>query len=209
MSDSDLGVVIAAYLNPDLAQKDFHQVLKLVEDKQPEVEGVVFHLHPTNPAQIDIPDVITARAYDLVCLGAPTGWLSTDIPIRSFLPSETAPKVLNGTSFAGAVCWRRFWNHNLKTVRRLETERDGTFTDGVHFRYEGGQVKSLLSRCSCLAPGENRQRYLGLKIPPTNLQSYHLDQATQFATGLANRLVDTASNHSNEPGLPGTILPDG
>ena len=40
MSGTEFDVVIAAYLVPDLAQKDFDGVVKLVEDKQLEVEGV-------------------------------------------------------------------------------------------------------------------------------------------------------------------------
>jgi uncharacterized membrane protein len=41
MSDTALDVVIAAYLIPDLAEKDFDGLVKLVEDKQLKVEGVV------------------------------------------------------------------------------------------------------------------------------------------------------------------------
>jgi uncharacterized membrane protein len=41
MSDTEFDVVIAAYLIPDLAQKDFDALVKLVEDKRLEVEGVV------------------------------------------------------------------------------------------------------------------------------------------------------------------------
>jgi uncharacterized membrane protein len=40
MSDTEFDVVIAAYLIPDLAQQDFDGLVKLVEDKQLEVEGV-------------------------------------------------------------------------------------------------------------------------------------------------------------------------
>ena len=40
MSDTEFDVVIAAYLIPDLAQKDFDALVKLVEDEQLEVEGV-------------------------------------------------------------------------------------------------------------------------------------------------------------------------
>ena len=40
MSDTDFDVVIAAYLIPDLAQQDFDALVKLVEDKRLEVEGV-------------------------------------------------------------------------------------------------------------------------------------------------------------------------
>src|SRR6266705_2995146 len=61
------------------------------------------------PAKIAIPDVVTGRDYDLVCIGSPTWWLSTDVPIRSFLESDTASQVLNGKPFAAAVCCRRYW----------------------------------------------------------------------------------------------------
>jgi arylsulfatase len=40
MSDTELDVVIAAYLIPDLAQNDFDDLVKLVEAKQLDVEGV-------------------------------------------------------------------------------------------------------------------------------------------------------------------------
>jgi arylsulfatase len=40
MSDTDFDVVIAAYLIPDLAKNDFDRLVKLVADKQLEVEGI-------------------------------------------------------------------------------------------------------------------------------------------------------------------------
>jgi uncharacterized membrane protein len=40
MSDTEFDVVIAAYLIPDLARDDFDALVKLVEDKDLEVEGV-------------------------------------------------------------------------------------------------------------------------------------------------------------------------
>jgi hypothetical protein len=133
--------------------------------------------------------VAAPEDYDLVCIGSPTWWLSTDVPIRSFLESDTARQVLYGKPFAAAVCCRRYWRHNLKTVRRLGTKNGGIFADGIHFRYQGGQVRSLLALLSYLGSGEYRDRYLGVKIPPTNLQDYHLDAAREFAAGLADRLL--------------------
>ena len=132
---------------------------------------------------------MTEQNYDLVCIGSPTWWLSTDVPIRSFLESDTARQVLTGTPFTAAVCCRRYWRHNLKTVRRLGTKSGGIFADGIHFRYQGGQLRSLLSLLSYLGSGEYRDRYLGVKIPPTNLQNYHLDAARTFADGLADQLL--------------------
>ena len=158
-----------------------------------ELVGMIPAESRRRPAEIVIPDVVTEREYDLVCIGSPTWWLSTDVPIRSFLESGTASRVLSGKPFAVAVCCRRYWKHNLKTVRRLGTEHGGVFADGIHFRYQGGQVRSLLSLLSYLGSGEYRKRYLGVKIPPTNLQDYHLEAARKFADGLADRLLVGAS----------------
>jgi hypothetical protein len=149
--------------------------------------------HPFRELVGMIPGVATERDYDLVCIGSPTWWLSTDVPVRSFLQSDTAGQVLGGKPFAVAVCCRRYWKHNLKTVRRLGTERGGVFADGIHFRYQGGQVRSLLSLLSYLGSGEYRERYLGVKIPPTNLQEHHLEEARKFADGLADRLPASTS----------------
>jgi hypothetical protein len=158
-----------------------------------EVVGMIPAELRRRPGKIRIPEVVTEREYDFVCIGSPTWWLSTNVPIRSFLESETADRVLEGKPFAGAVACRRYWKHNLKTVRRLGTDRGGTFVEGIHFRYQGGQVRSLLSLLSYLGSGEYRERYLGVKIPPTNLQDYQLEQARAFAGRLADRLSRTGA----------------
>src|ERR1039457_2695932 len=157
-----------------------------------EVLGMIPAELRRRPAQIQFLDVVTAREYDLVCIGSPhTGWRSRDFPVRSFLEPDAATPLSarGGKPFAVAVPCRRYWRHNLKTVRRLGTERGGVFSDGIHFRYEGGQVRSLLSLLSYLGSGEHRERYLGVKLPTTNIQDYHLEAARKFADGLADRLL--------------------
>jgi menaquinone-dependent protoporphyrinogen IX oxidase len=133
-----------------------------------EVVGMIPAELRRRPGKIAIPDEVTRGAYDLLVFGSPTWWLSTNVPIRSFLQSATAEKVLDGKPFAAVAVCRRYWKHKLKTIRRLGTKRGGSFVDGIHFRYEGGQVRSLLSLLSYLGSGEYRERYLGVKIPPTN-----------------------------------------
>jgi hypothetical protein len=153
-----------------------------------EVLGMIPAEYFRKPGPIGIPDVVTDGEYDLVVVGSPTWWLSTNVPIKAFLESDTAGKVLRGTKFTGAVPCRRYWKHNLKTVRRLGTKRGGAWVDGIHFRYQGGQVRSLLSLISYLGSGEYREKYAGVKIPPTNLQGDQLDGARTFAGQLADQL---------------------
>ena len=139
--------------------------------------------------EIRIPDEASDGDYDLVVIGSPTWWMRTSVPVRSYLKSAAAGRILKGKRFAGFVVCRRYWGFNLKTVKKLGTERGGEYVDGTHWSFAGGQVKSLLSLLSYLGKGENRERYLGVKIPVTNLQAGDLEAARTFADGLADRLV--------------------
>ena len=155
--------------------------------------------------EIRIPDEAKDGDYDLVCIGSPTWWLKTSVPIRSWLKSDAAGRVLKGKRFATYVVCRRYWGFNLRAVKKLGTETGGQYVDGIHFSFAGGQVRSLLSLCSYFGKGENRERYLGVKIPPTNLQPDYLEQARAFATTLADGLGGDARsgvgalNSSAEP----------
>jgi len=158
-----------------------------------EVLGMIPAEFLRKPGKIEIPDVVTDGEYDLVVIGSPTWWLSTNVPIKAFLESDAAGKVLSGTKFTGAVPCRRYWKHNLKNVRRKGTKRGGTWIDGIHFRYQGGQVRSLLSLISYLGSGQYKEKYAGVKIPPTNLQGDQLDGARTFAGQLADQLAVATS----------------
>jgi hypothetical protein len=68
--------------------------------------------------QIRIPDEAQEGNYDLVCIGSPTWWLTTCMPIRSFMKSETAGRLLDRKRFATFVVCRRYWRNNLKTVKK-------------------------------------------------------------------------------------------
>jgi menaquinone-dependent protoporphyrinogen IX oxidase len=139
--------------------------------------------------EIRIPDEAQQGDYDLVCIGSPTWWMKTSIPIRSFLKSDAAGRVLNGKRFTAFVVCRRYWSFNLHAVKKLGIAQGGDYIEGTHWAFAGGQVKSLLSLLSYLGHGKNQERYLGVKIPPTNLQADNLDQARTFASQLADQLA--------------------
>ena len=66
--------------------------------------------------QIRIPDTAHEGDYDLVCFGSPTWFFTTNMPLRSYLKSAEAGKVLAGKRFAAYVVCRRYWSINLKSV---------------------------------------------------------------------------------------------
>ena len=88
-----------------------------------EVLGMIPAELRRRPAKIGIPATVTEREYDLVVVGSPTWWLSTNVPIRSFLESDVAARVLDQRPFAAFVVCRRY---------------SGSTT------HQGGQVRSLV-----------------------------------------------------------------
>ena len=138
--------------------------------------------------EIRIPDEAREGDYDLICVGSPTWFFRPSVPIRSFLKSEAAGRLLDGKRFTAFVVCRRYWSINLRTVRKLGTRQGGEYVNGIHFSFAGGQVRSLLSLLSYFGKGENRGRYLGVKIPPSLLKPDYLEQARTFANELADGL---------------------
>jgi flavodoxin len=138
--------------------------------------------------QIKVPDELKSGDYDLVCLGSPTWFFTTCMPLRSYLKSEDAKKILAGKPFGAYVVCRRYWSINLKEAKKLATAAGGSFVASTKFQYEGGQIRSLLSLLSYFGKGEMRERSFGIKIPPTNLKPDFGDQAKAFANQLADSL---------------------
>jgi multimeric flavodoxin WrbA len=138
--------------------------------------------------EIRTPDTVRNDDYDLICIGSPTWWQTVSMPMRSFLKSEEARKILAGKPFAVFVVCRQYWQENFMAVRELAEKQGGRYVDGMHFTYPGDTLRSLLSLTSYLGSGEYRDRYLGVRIPSTNVQPEQLEQTRTFAAALADRL---------------------
>src|SRR3954447_14145378 len=142
--------------------------------------------------EIRVPPEAQSGDYDLVCVFSPTWWLTTCMPIRSFLQAPTTGGLLEGTRFTDVVVCRRYWGNNHRTVRKLGTLRGGRYVEGIHFAYAGGQIRSLLSLISYLGSGEYRERFLGVPIPRTTLSDAQVDEGRAFARQLAERVQTLA-----------------
>jgi len=127
--------------------------------------------------------------YDLVVIGSPTWWLTTNMPVRSYLKSTAAKRVMDGKPFAAFSVSRRYWKGNMKDVRKLGEANGGTWLAETHFLAAGGQVKSMLSWLGWIKHGEAQERVLGMKMPPPNLQPEFPDQAKLFIDRVAERVL--------------------
>jgi menaquinone-dependent protoporphyrinogen IX oxidase len=142
---------------------------------------------------IRTPDTVRNGDYDLICIGSPSWWQTVSMPMRSFLRSDEARKLLADKSFAVFVVCRQYWKENLTAVRELAEQQGGRYVDEIHFTYPGDPLRSMLSLTSYLGSGEYRDRYLGVRIPSTNVQPEQLEQTRKFAATLADRLFNKRS----------------
>lgn len=138
--------------------------------------------------EIRTPDAVRDGDYDLICIGSPTWWETVSMPLRSFLKSDEAANLLSNKPFAVFVVCRKFWLDNLNAVRELAQAQGGRFVDEIHFTYPGDTVRSMLALTSFLGSGQYRKRYLGLPMPPTNVQPEQFAQTRSFAAALADRV---------------------
>jgi hypothetical protein len=136
--------------------------------------------------QIRVPDVVREGGYDLVCIASPTWWFNPCMPIRSFMESDLAGTVLAGKRFAAIVVCHRYWKTNLAALKALGIKKGGEFVNGIHFIAAGGPVDSMLALMGFLGTGKIRERYLGMKLPPPNLQPSYAGEAQAFAGELAD-----------------------
>jgi len=111
--------------------------------------------------------------------------------MRSFLKSDEGRQLLADKQFAVFVVCRQYWKENLLAVRELAERQGGRYVDEIHFTYPGDTLRSMLSLTSYLGSGEYRERYLGVRIPSTNVQPEQLEQTRTFAASLADRVFGT------------------
>jgi len=135
--------------------------------------------------EIAVPTEAQEGDYDLVVIGSPTWWFRVSLPIRSYLKSPVARLVLDGKPFAGFSTSRRYWRHNVGSIRRFGEANGGRWIAETHFVAEGNQVQSMLAWLSYMSGFTYFDKFL--RLPPTNLQPGFESQARQFAEGLADR----------------------
>ena len=154
----------------------------------PQITHMLIPQRRRKTGEIRIPPEAQDGDYDLIVFGSPTWWLTTNMPIRTYLKSPEARKIMAGKPFAAASVSRRYWKGNIKDIKKLGEENGGQWQGQTHFLAAGGQVKSMLSWLAYMKHGEAQERAFGLKMPPPNLKPDFETQAKRFIEELGDRV---------------------
>jgi len=141
----------------------------------------------TLPVCYDPPAALRSE-YDLVLIFSNTWQSSPSVPIRSFLQSADARRVLDGKAFAVLVICRRLWKENVSAVRALGEAAGGQFVAGEGFTHPGNRIGSLVQTVSYLMrDGMPWRHLLGIPLPNYGLSQKAISRVGEFVTGvLAN-----------------------
>jgi hypothetical protein len=156
------------------------------------IVGMLVPQRRRKTGEIGIPPEAQEGDYDLVVFGSPTWWLTTCMPVRSYLESPAAHAVLDGKPFAGVSVSRRYYKGNLHDIRKLGEAAGGSWVGETHFVSDGNQVMSMASWLVFMRKGEARRRRFGVPLPRPNLRANYADQAKQYADELGDRVLAPA-----------------
>ena len=144
--------------------------------------------------RIAIPPEAQVGGYDLVVIGSPTWWITTCMPVRSYLHDPAAERVFGGTAFAAYSTSRRYYRYNLRTIEKAGVENGGTFVDATNFVADGNQVMSMWSWLAFMRHDGTRERSFGVKMPRPNLKVDYEGQAVAFIEQVADRVSVTRAD---------------
>ena len=163
------------------------------------IVGMLVPQRRKKTGEIAIPGEARSGDYDLVIFGSPTWWLTTCMPVRSYLHDDAAKSVLDGKPFAAFSVSRRYWKQNVRTIKELGERNGGTWQGETHFLADGNQVMSMWSWLAFMRHNQPRTRSFGKKMPRPNLKVDFPDQARRFAAGLADGF-EARSTQTTSPG---------
>jgi flavodoxin len=142
---------------------------------------------------IKVPDEAVSDEFDFVIVGSPTWWLTTCMPVRSYLHDPAAKKALSGKSFSAFSVSRRYWKGTVQTIETLGEKNGGKWEGETHFVAEGNQVMTMWSWLAFMRNhAQAKKRSLGKKLPPPNLQATYEEQAIAFVDDIADRVLKLA-----------------
>ncbi len=131
------------------------------------------------------PAAAMARTYDLVLIFSNTWGDSPSVPVRSFLESGEAGRVLAGTPFGVFVICRRLFKKNLALTRGLGEAAGGRFLGGEAFMHPGGQIGSLIQTVTYInRAGAPLRRFLGFPLPAYGLSGEAMARVPAFTREL-------------------------
>ena len=185
---------VVAVMEEALAEKGYDVTSSAIEFTDPHWSKLFSELPMRRPAlriptiliaqrrrktgEIRIPEEAQSGGYNLVVIGSPTWWLTTNMPVRSAKSPRPEPSCTAGRCGVLGLAALLEGEHARRREARRGQRRQ--VAGRSHFTADGGQVESMLSWLAYMKSGQPRERILGVKMPKPNLSPASSNESTHL-----------------------------
>jgi len=117
------------------------------------------------PAKIRPVSFDTDEKYDLIILGYPIWFLSPPVPLTTFLKSEEARKVMNGTPVVTVIGARNMWVSAQEDIKKMIAENGGKLAGNIALHDRHQNLLSVITIIYWMLTAR-KDRYLGIFPKP-------------------------------------------
>ena len=127
--------------------------------------------------------------YDLIVIGSPTWWTTSNPITRSIFATPEYRQLLKGRNVAVLVVCRALWKSNIQTMKQKILESDAKFVDSIALQHGGQEPYRFISMMLYLWRGKlTGESFFGKQLGTYGLDDNAIEQARLFGVKLGRML---------------------
>lgn len=192
------------FLNSEEINVTFHEIKLEKPFPFPWDKASFFDAFPESFLQIPtalkpVPEEILNTKFDLVLFHYQVWYLSPSIPVNSFLKSEEAKKILNGTPVITISGSRNMWIMAQEKIKVLLQEANATLVGNIALVDRVGNLISVVTIVEWMFSGV-KKKYLGI-FPLPGVSDKDIQESTKFG-----EVILSAFNQNNLQNLQPQLI---
>ncbi|MFK5855425.1 MAG: dialkylresorcinol condensing enzyme DarA [Bacteroidota bacterium] len=139
------------------------------------------------PAKLEPLSFNPNEDFDLIILGYPIWFLSSPIPITTFLKSKEAKMVMKGKPIITVIGARNMWVTAQEDIKKMIKDNGGIHRGNIALHDKHSNLSSVITIVYWMGTG-NKDRYLGI-FPKPGISDSDIKNAERFAPVIVEALV--------------------
>jgi len=131
--------------------------------------------------------------YDLIILGYPIWFLSSPIPLTSFLKSKEAKTVMQGKPVITVIGARNMWVMAQEDIKQMIIDNGGLLKGNIALHDRHNNLSSVVTIIYWMTTGK-KQQYLGL-FPKPGISDADIINVKRFAPVISDAII--SDNYNN------------
>jgi len=140
------------------------------------------------PAKLEAMSFNSDEDFDLIILGYPIWFLSSPIPLTTFLKSKEAKIVMKGKPVITVIGARNMWVMAQEDIKRMIIDNGGFLKGNVALHDRNNNLSSVVTIIYWMTTGK-KDRYLGL-FPKPGISDADILDVKRFAPVISDAIIN-------------------